>query len=260
MDSEEEMDSEGEALGAPSLVAPADAVPVDGSEVTFVWNPVEGAQTYRLQVASTAQFADPVLETEVGPEAAVTVGNQFPTDGRTLFWRVVAEAEGENAEKSFTEKSPVESFLSTTAAAAGLKAPSSDDEEPVTALARAARREATADTFDFEDQVEKEKERGVAYEGVAASQIMAVSASIIFVVLVAVAILFGWFGQVSQNQQAAAARQQEYQQIRQDELEAEQQLQGYGVVDQEEGGYRIPIDRAMDLIATEASQERQQSE
>lgn len=247
------MDSEEEALATPSLAAPTDAVSVDGSEVTFVWNPVEGAETYHLQVAPTAQFTDPVLETDVGTEAAVTVGNRFPTDGQTFFWRVVAESETGD-----TEKSPVGSFLATTAAEADAEAPSPDDEEPVTDLARAARREATVDTFDFEDQIEKEKERGVAYEGVAASQIMAISASIIFVVLVAIAILFGWFDQVSQNQQAAAADQQEYQQIQQAELEAEQKLQQYGVVDPEEGTYRIPIDRAMDAIATEKYQERQQ--
>jgi len=247
------MDSEGEALAMPSLAAPTDAVSVDGSEVTFVWNPVAGAKTYHLQVAPTAQFTDPVLDTDVGAKTAVTVGNQFPTDGQTFFWRVVAESEAGD-----TERSPVGSFLAATEAEADAEAPSPDDEEPVTDLARAARREATKDTFDFEDRIEKEKERGVAYEGVAASQIMAISASIIFVVLVATAILFGWFDQVSQNQQSVAANQQEYQQIRQAELGAEQKLQQYGVVDQEEGTYRIPIDRAMEVIATERYRERQQ--
>jgi hypothetical protein len=249
MDSEEE-----QALSAPSLVVPTDAISVDGNEVTFVWNPVEGAETYHLQVAATARFEDPVLDTDVGAETAVTVGNQLPTDGETFFWRVVAESEAGDVGTS-----SVESFFTTTAAEAEVQAPSLEEgEEPVTDLARAAKREATVETFDFEDQIEKERERGVAYEGVAASQIMAISASIIFVVLVAVAILFGWFGQVSQNRQAEVADQQTYPQIRQAELEAEQQLQRYGVVDGEEDTYRIPIDRAMDLIATEEYQERQQ--
>lgn len=248
MDSEEE-----EAFSAPSLVAPTDAVSVDGSEVTFVWEPVEGVENYLLQVAPTARFQDSVLDTDVGTETAVTVGNQLPTDGQTLFWRVLVESEAGE-----TEISSVESFLATTAAEADDEVSPMEEEEPVTDLARAAQRESTVETFDFDAQIEREKERGVAYEGVAASQIMAISASIIFVVLVAIVILFGWFGQVSQNQQAAAAQQQTYPQIRQAELEAEQQLQQYGVVDGEEGTYRIPIDRAMDLIATEEYQERQQ--
>lgn len=242
------------ALSAPTLVAPTDVVSVDGSEVTFVWNPVEGAETYRLQVAPTARFADPLVEADVGSETAVTVGNQFPTDGETFFWRVTAEAEG-----AAPETSSVESFQATTAADAELEAPPlASDDEPVTELARGARVEESVEAFDFEDQIEREKERGVAYEGVAASQIMAISASIIAVVLVAVFILFGWFGQVSQEQDAEAAQAQMYSQIRQAELEDEQQLQQYGVVDGEEEAYRIPIDRAMDLIATEEYQQRQQ--
>jgi len=240
---------------APSLLTPTDAMSVDGSEVTFVWTSVEGAETYRLQVAATARFQDLVVDADVGVETAVTVGNQLPTDGQTFFWRVLAETgEGER-------KSPVESFIATTEDEAERKAtvPASE-EEPVTELARAARREATTDTFDFEAQFEKEKERGVAYEGVAASQIMGISGSIILVILVAIAIIFGWFGQVTQTTASEAADQQQYQQIRQAEMEMTQQLQQYGVVDEEEGVYRIPIDRAMDLMATEEDQRRQQQQ
>jgi uncharacterized protein YpmB len=92
---------------------------------------------------------------------------------------------------------------------------------------------------------------------VAASQIMGISGSIILVILVAVAIIFGWFEQVTQTTASEAADRQRYQQIRQTETEMTQQLQQYGVVDEEEGVYRIPIDRAMDLIATEEYQQRQ---
>ncbi len=246
------MDSE--EVPSPSLVAPTDAISVDGSEVTFVWEPVEGAEAYRLQVAPTARFEDLVVDVDVGNEAAVTVGNQLPTDGQTFFWRVLIGPGAEDEEKT----SPVESFITTTEADADSEVPSPSDEEPVTELARAARREATTETFDFEDQFEREKERGVAYEGVAASQIMGISGSIILVILVAVAIIFGWFEQVTQNTQAEAADQQTYDQIRQAELEATQKLQQYEVVDEEEGVYRIPIDRAMDLIATEEYKQRQQ--
>lgn len=247
MDSKEEQTS-------PSLVAPGDAVSVDGSEVTFVWEPVEGAEAYRLQVAPTTRFEDPVIDAEVGAETAVTIGNHLPTDGQTFFWRVLAGSEAEG-----TEKSSVESFIATTAEEAEHEAPVPEEtESPVTALARASQPEADEEAFDFADRLKKEKERGVAYEGVAASQILGISASIIVVVLVAVAILFGWFGQVSQTEQVSAVERQQYRQIRQAELEATQQLQQYGVVDEEEGVYRIPIDRAMDLIATEEYQQRQQ--
>lgn len=234
----------------PSLVAPRDATAVDGTEVTFVWEPVEEAETYRLLVAPTARFDDPVVDTEVGDETAVTVGNRFPTDGQTFFWRVRA-----GSDAGWSEDGPVESFIATTEAEADVPVPRAG-EEPVTELARADRREAR-DTFAFEDQFEKEKERGVAYEGVATRQIMGISVSIIVVVLVAVSILFGWFEQVSNEAQTAAVDAQKYEQIRQAEIEAEETLQQYGVVNEEEGRYRIPIDRAMDLIATEEYQQRQ---
>ncbi|MFB6274252.1 MAG: hypothetical protein ABEL51_15310 [Salinibacter sp.] len=239
---------------SPSLLAPTDAVSVDGSEVTFVWEPVEAAEAYRLQVAETARFEAPVVDVDVGTETAVTVGNQLPTDGQTLFWRVLAETDAEEPTLS-----PVESFLATTAAEAQSEAPGGEPgEELATDLARAARREATVEPFDFEEQFEKEKERGVAYEGVAASQIMGISASIIAVVLVAVAILFGWFGQVSQKKEKAAISRQKYPDIRQAEMNATQKLRQYGVIDKKKGIYRIPIDRAMDLVATERYQERKQ--
>ena len=241
---------------SPSPITPVDAISADGSEVTFVWSSVEGVEAYRLQVAETARFDAPVVDAEVGDQTAVTVGNQLPTDGGTFFWRVLVEKEGD-----WGNPSPVESFVATTEAEAEQGRAEASDEEPVTELARAAREQKiTTETFDFEDQIEKEKERGVAYEGVAATQIMGVSASIITVILIAIAILFGWFGQVSQSEEQAAAERMQYRDIKEAEMDAAQELQQYEVVDEEEGTYRIPIDRAMDLIATEEYQKRQPSE
>ena len=242
-------------IPAPSLVTPVDAVSADGSAVTFVWSPVKDGNAYRLQVAETARFDTPVVDAEVGTQTAVTVGNKLPTDGQTFFWRMLVERDGE-----WGNPSSVESFVATTEAEAEQGPAEAADEEPVTELARAARQEATAQPFGFEDQIEKEKERGVAYEGVAASQIMGISASIIAVVLTAVAILFGWFGQVSQSAEGAAAERMQYRDIKQVEMEAAQELQQYEVVDEEEGTYRIPIDRAMDLVAREEYKQRQQPE
>lgn len=238
----------------PSLVAPRDAAAVYGEEATFVWDPVEEAEAYRLQIAPTARFENPVVDAEVGAETAVTVGHQLPTDGQTFFWRVLA-----GSDAGWGEGGPVESFIATTEAEAEQERPGPrGGEEPVTGLARAARHEDSVETFRFEDRFEKEKERGVAYEGVAASQILGIAVSIVVVVLVAVGVLFGWFEQVSQGTVAEAASRQQYGQLRQAELEAEKQLREYGVVDEEEGIYRIPIDRAMDLIATEEYQQRRQ--
>lgn len=239
----------------PSLVAPSDAALANGDEVTFVWKPADDALQYRLQVAPTAGFQDVLLDASVGEETAVTVGNQLPTDGQTLFWRVVVERE-----TGPRTTSAVESFVATTAEEA--EADGLDSASPsVTEVGQAARPpEPSPEVFSFEAQLEEEKDRGVAYEGVAATQIIGISGSILLVILVAVAILFGWFGQVSQSAEGTAAERMQYRDIQQAEMEAAQQLQQYGVVDEEEGTYRIPIDRAMDLIATEEYQQRQPPE
>lgn len=247
------MDAEAEeTLSPPALLAPCDAAPVNGGEVTFVWDPVEGAETYRLEVAPTARFDDPVIDVEVGAQTAVTVGNRFPTDGQTLFWRVRAGSGGE-----WGEVGEVESFLATTAAQAEEEGVDVDATAGLQ-LARAEDDSDTPETVGFERRFQREKEQGVAYEGVASSQIMAISLSICVVVLTAIAVLFGWFEQVRNSARTATAEAQDYEQLREAELEATQRLQQYGVVSEEEGQYRIPIDRAMDLIATEEYQQRQQ--
>lgn len=241
-----------ETLSPPALVAPCDAASVDGREVTFVWNPVAEADTYRLEVAPTADFEDSVVDVEVDDQTAVTVGNRFPMDGQTFFWRVRAGAGGR-----WSEGGTVESFLATTAKEA--------DEDIVLAaadghglrLVGASDRAEEVETVDFTERFQAEREQGVAYEGVATRQILGISVSIMVVILIAVSVLFGWFEQVSNNAQSAAMAVQEYEQLRQVEVEATEQLQQYGVVNEGEGTYRIPIDRAMDLIATEEYQQRQ---
>lgn len=243
-------DASSDAPSAPTIVGPVDATTVDGHEVTFAWTSVSGADRYRLQVAETARFDDLVLDEDVGNETAVTVGNQLPTDGQTFFWRVTAGTTDE-----WGEPSSVESFIVATEEASEQQLLGTEDAGPITGLARAAKREVKQRVFTLEDQFEEERERGVAYEGIAASQIMAIAVSILAVILVAVAVLFGWYGQVRQEAQAASTNEQNYEMLQRAQVEAQQDLTQYEVVDEEEGVYQIPIDRAMDVIATEEYQQ-----
>jgi len=239
-------DPHSDGPASPDLVAPRDATAVDGQQVTFAWEPVDGADQYRLQIAETARFGNFVLDEAVGNETAVTVGNQLPTDGQTLFWRVIAGA-GED----WGDPSAVESFVAATGAEAEQDLLAEPEAGPVTGLARAAKREVTRQVFEFEDRFEEEKKRGVAYEGIAANQIMAIAVAILVVILVAVIVLFGWYGQVSQDTRAAMTDTNNYQLLQEIRTEQEGAISQYGVVDEEEGVYRIPIDRAMDVVATE---------
>lgn len=239
-------DAHSDPPASPTPIGPVDATVVDGQEVTFAWKPSREADRYRLQVAETARFDELMIDEDVGNETAVTVGNQLPTEGQTFFWRVIA-----GSYAGWGEPSAVESFIAATEEESEQDLLAPDDTGPITGLARAAKREVTRRVLSFEDRFEEEQERGVAYEGIAANQIMAIAVSILVVILIAVAVLFSWYGQVTQETRATAASEQNYEVLQQSEMEARQDLTQYGVVDGEEEVYRIPIERAMDVIATE---------
>lgn len=238
---------------APELVGPREATVVDGSRATFAWKPSREADRYRLQIAETARFNELVIDEEVGNETAVTVGNQLPTDGDTFFWRVRA-----GSYAGWGDPSVVESFIAGTDEESEQDLLSEYDAGPVTGLARAAKRDVPRRVFDFSDRFEEEKERGVAYEGIAATQIMSIAVAILVVILVSVVVIFGWFDQVTQETRAEAANVQNYELLQESEAEAEEVLTQYGVVDEDEGIYRIPVDEAMEIMATE-EYERSQS-
>jgi len=233
----------------PPLVAPRNASVVDGREVTFVWDPVDGATSYRLQIAPTARFDDPVLDQDVGSQTAVTVGNHFSTDGNTFFWRVRA---GNDAGWSAGEA--VDSFVAASSEEAEHPLTPAA-EHPVTGLARSTRGEESSPRVTPHDQFEREKERGVAYEGVATKQILSAAAAVLVVVSVAVVVIFGWYGQVVQETEISASGPQNYERMQQVTREATQRLNEYGVVDEEEGVYHIPIQEAMDITIREQYQQ-----
>lgn len=245
-------DAHSDPPAPPELVAPCNATAINGEKATFAWEPSREADQYRFQIAKTAGFDNLVVDEEVGNETAVTVGNQLPTDGETFFWRVIA-----GSYAGWGDPSAVESFTAGTEAEAEQDLLADSGTGPVTGLARAAKREVTRRVFAFEDRREEEKERGVAYEGIAASQIMAVAVSILVVILVAVVVLFGWYGQVAQDTQAEMTSTENYQLLQETRTKQQEALSQYGVVDEEEGVYRIPIDRAIDVVATEEYQRSQ---
>ena len=61
-------------LLAPALHGPRGAAVIDGSAVTFRWEPVEEATSYRLEVATDPAFEHRVYEEEVSGEEEPAVG------------------------------------------------------------------------------------------------------------------------------------------------------------------------------------------
>ena len=67
---------------------------MNGRAVTFEWQPVDGADRYRLEVAKDTSFQAVTFEKEVpGDQTALTVTDFFPTNEQTFFWRVRARDE-----------------------------------------------------------------------------------------------------------------------------------------------------------------------
>jgi len=240
-------------VASPHLVAPREADVVYGEEITFQWQPVDGAEKYALEVATDAKFKNVVLEEDLGEQTAVTVGGYFPTDGTTFFWRVVT-FDGD----SWSRGERIESFIAASEEDAR-RALGSPNEEmgPVTELVRAATADVSAKMLEPEGRFEKEKEMGVAYEGIAAGQIMSIALSILLVIGIAVVTLFNWYNTTSAEQRDAVVNSDQYTELRETEAAARNQLESSGVVNEQEGVYRIPIDEAMEIIATESYTERE---
>ena len=107
---------------------------------------------------------------------------------------------------------------------------------------------APATTEEIDDLV------GVQYEGIGAGPIMGFIFFSVMVIAVVVWVGINWAESVTQQAQEAAAANLNYPELRQTELSAARQLTQYEVIDAGQGIYRIPIDRAIDLMVREAYQ------
>jgi hypothetical protein len=62
--------------------------PVDQSAVPFAWEEIPGASGYQLQVAPTADFADPSVDVTVDRTTSVTLYNVLSLEVTSFHWRV----------------------------------------------------------------------------------------------------------------------------------------------------------------------------
>jgi hypothetical protein len=81
----------------PSLLAPADDAQIATAATTFQWTGAEAARRYRIQVAEDPFFANVIQEGfsstgTVTDASSYTSNTAYPT-GKTLYWRVQAQAE-----------------------------------------------------------------------------------------------------------------------------------------------------------------------
>ncbi|RMH54829.1 MAG: hypothetical protein D6685_14395 [Bacteroidetes bacterium] len=248
-------DTSSQRVSAPVLRWPREEAVVHGAAVHFVWDPLpEAGASYTLQVAADPDFANLVVEQELGEAREVLVRDAFPTDGRTFYWRVLATDAQGNTHGADT----VESFISGSEAEAAAHPPLPDVEEelgPVAELVKAAAIEVAADVTDAEAFYEAEAEMGVEHEGIEAKQIMGVALATIAVLIVIIITLFQVTDRAARAAYVEAVNRAQYPELREVEAEAARLLGQYEVVRDEQTTYRIPIDRAIDVVVNEARQE-----
>ena len=93
---------------------------------------------------------------------------------------------------------------------------------------------------------------GVQYEGVGAGLIMGFIFVCLMFVVGVVWVGINWAESEAQQAHETAAMDLNYPELRQAELTAARLLNQYEVIDARQGRYRIPIDRAVDLMVREA--------
>lgn len=205
-----------EQLIAPTLQSPEDGARADDAEVLFQWNPVERAVGYRLQVARDEAFDEIIFSTRVGTRDALLVGGVLPRDDSRLFWRVLARTEaGEDL------ASDVRSFIS---------ARQENDSTP-TAAREGQRHDAIVG-------VDRSRGSTPAYEFWIFALALATSLVLVFVA--------AWqlTGIVPSAEPELAEEE-----VMQEEFDAVIGLDEYEAVD--EGVFRIPMDRAIELMLEE---------
>lgn len=239
-----------EVSKVPVLVAPRSQSVVNGNRITFLWKPVRKARSYRLQVARQPSFDDVIYESEALNRTEFTLRGEIPTDQDTYYWRILAEDD----EGVVHGEDNIESFVSATAEAAGRGIEQPDQDEdfgPLERLFRGAAAEAAAEVTHSPRWVHEEDELGVEHEGIEAGQILGFVLAIAVALGLAVFTLFQYVDITAQAALVEATARSGYPELRENRLHAMQRLTQYEVVDPQQGRYRIPIDRAMVLMATE---------
>ena len=88
-----------EKVNVPQLVFPIDGEPIESSDITFEWNPVDNAKQYIVQYANNPEFNDAISLTPVtAPQTTVT--KTGIAEGK-WFWRV-AVILNSNAQSEFS--------------------------------------------------------------------------------------------------------------------------------------------------------------
>ncbi len=218
------------SASTPRPVAPADGARVEAGSITFRWEPLSGdaaggSAAYGVQVAGGADFKDLLFDERVGTQPELTLSSLPRKTGVELYWRV-RQQKASGAWGAFSEAAHFRiggegGDPSSAAAGAG--------EDPT-----------------HEDVTTRRREWSWLLGAVVLS-ILAVAATGYFLTRGVD------FGGIDPAEAEAAADTSTV--TEREAAEAARRLSTYELVEGEGGGraYRIPIDRAMALIARDTA-------
>lgn len=242
-------------IPAPTLVAPTQGLTIDPTVVTFRWEDVGDDLEYVLQVAADANFDEVLLDLNVGEAVECTVPDLFTEDDVTYHWRVRARRSGEDAWGPFSE--PTQFTIETLeAATAGPSSPARPDREedlgPAPGLLKSVAVEVAAEVTGEEEYYEMEEELGVEHENVGVGQILGFVASIIVTLALMIIFVFNIVNVSEQRTLESRVATGDYPELRQAEADATNKLTQYEILNDEQAVYRIPVNRAMELMVQDA--------
>lgn len=237
----------------PVLVAPREQSVVSADRVTFIWKPLKQASAYRIEIARTSDFEEVLYVSKPLQRTEFTLRDELPADEETYYWRVLVET----ADGTVHGADNIESFVSASDENAASDIAQPDQDEAIGPLGRmlhGAAAEVAAEVTHAPKWIEEEAELGVEHEGVEAGQILGVVVATAVVLMVAIFVLFQYVDITAETARVEATGRSGYPELRESRLHAVERLTQYGAVEGEAERYRIPIDRAMELMADEQRQ------
>ena len=255
------------APSSPVLVAPVDGAPVDPDAVHFQWEDAGDDLEYALELAANSTFEDVLLTLDVGDALDVTVSD-LPDQHGAYFWRMRSKPKdsetwgpyGEGAMFSVGEEPadvPSTDAYGKPGSAAPVRPDVQEDLGPVPGMLKGISTEVAAEVTGDSEYYAQEEELGVEHEAIGVSQILGFIGAIIAVLILIIIFVFQIVNISELRTYESAVLESGYPELRQVRVEAAREMTQYEILNDAEGIYQIPVDRAMELLV---DQERSEPE
>ncbi|MEM1127113.1 MAG: hypothetical protein AAGI71_10710 [Bacteroidota bacterium] len=206
-----------------ALTTPLSGGVVQVDAARFAWDGVPGADGYQLQVGAEATFETMVLSVDVGAATEQRLDDLLSPRSEVYYVRVQAYGGGQ-----VTTSAPVPFVVVPPAPVVEEAAPAPTYVEGVDVAAEP--------------------------EGFVTSAIFAAAGVVIVSVITIAVVLFQLTARQEYAQRTTFAVQAEYPELREVRVSASNLLENYEVLNAEDSTYRIPLNRAIDLMVNEAAQ------